>query len=217
MLRGRAWARGVVLLAIGMLAAGALSLSPATAGKFLTKKKANKLFLTPAEGDSMFITPAEGDASYLPATGELRLNASPMTWQKTNAAATQVSPAEQSIGSTTFGGSTSAVQDVPFSISPTLPTVLSGRSLELVGVNACYVTDSTTIDNAQIHVTNNGNTSMLLDDPTNRSDDDCMSATLGTPRPIAATEDVTFGFIVDYSSNGQSFSAGRATFIFNIV
>ena len=49
MLRGRSWTRGVGVLAIGMLAAGALAVSPATAGKFLTKKRADKRYINVKE------------------------------------------------------------------------------------------------------------------------------------------------------------------------
>jgi hypothetical protein len=248
MLRGKQWTRGVVLLTIGMLAAATLSIAPATAGKFLTKKKALKLFypraeanaqfltptegdaqfltptegdaqfLTPTEGDAQFLTPTEGDASYLPATGEVRMTASPMTWVKTNPTKTQVPEASYSIGSTIFGPSSAAVSDVPFAIAPTLPTVLSGRNLELVGVNACYGTDSTTLVQTRIWVTNpSSGSSAVLTDSTDQTDDNCLDYTLPDPVPIALEDDVALEFSVDYSDAGQLFYPGRATFILNIV
>ena len=248
MTRGKPWLRGVFLLTIGMLAAATLSIAPATAGKFLTKKRALRLFYPRAEADARFIevgekatsagtadnadtldnidstgflTPAQGDSSYLPATGELRINASPMTWQVISAAP-GVPPSTPSIGSTTFGGSSGMVSDVPIAISPTLPTELNGRSLELVGVNACYATDAvTTLDVARIQVTTNaagaGSTSTLLTDTEDRTDINCRNYTLSTPEPIAPEDDIAMLFTVDYSTNAGFFSAGRATFILAIV
>jgi hypothetical protein len=48
-----------------MLAAGALAITPASAGKFLTKKKALGLFYTKAQADGRYLTQAQGDARYL--------------------------------------------------------------------------------------------------------------------------------------------------------
>jgi len=46
-----------------VLAAGALAITPATAGKFLTKKRALKLFYTKAGADAQFVDPAEVTAA----------------------------------------------------------------------------------------------------------------------------------------------------------
>ncbi len=51
--------RGIALLAVATLAAGTLVISPATAGKFLTKKKATKLFYTKGGADTRFINVGE--------------------------------------------------------------------------------------------------------------------------------------------------------------
>jgi len=53
------WGRGVAILTVGLLAAGAFSLSPASAAKFLTKKKAMKLFYTKKVADARFINAGE--------------------------------------------------------------------------------------------------------------------------------------------------------------
>jgi hypothetical protein len=60
----RIW-RGVGVLLLVVLAAGALAITPATAGKFLTKKRAMKLFYTKAAADALFIDGAEGDGRYI--------------------------------------------------------------------------------------------------------------------------------------------------------
>lgn len=50
------WFRGIGVLAVTALAAGALAVAPATgATKFLTKKKAKKLFHTKAVADARFV------------------------------------------------------------------------------------------------------------------------------------------------------------------
>lgn len=50
----RTW-RGVWVLVVAMLTAGTLAIAPATAGKFLTKKRALKLFYAKAAADSRFV------------------------------------------------------------------------------------------------------------------------------------------------------------------
>jgi len=60
----RVW-RGVGILVAAMLAAGAFAISPASAGKFLTKKRALKLFYTKAAADAKFVDGAEGDGRYI--------------------------------------------------------------------------------------------------------------------------------------------------------
>ena len=51
--------RGVAVLVVGFLAAGAFAIGPAGAAKFLTKKKALKLFYTKAASDARFINVGE--------------------------------------------------------------------------------------------------------------------------------------------------------------
>jgi hypothetical protein len=59
--------RGVAVLVVAMLGAGAFASSPATAGKFLTKKRALKLFYAKSAADARFINVGEkaGDANLL--------------------------------------------------------------------------------------------------------------------------------------------------------
>ena len=171
-------------------------------------------------GQLPFLTPSQGDGRYLPASGQIRLNASPLTWQKISAApGIDTLGQRPSIGGTTFGGSSMALDNVPVAIEPTLPTVLVGKPLTFVGVNVCYATDPiTTLDTARISLTTNtsggGNTSDLFIDTTNRTDDACRDYTLPAPHVLAPEEDVSLSFEVDYSANAGFFHAGRATFIF---
>lgn len=58
-LAGVPWARGVAVLTIGLLVAGAFAMTPAAARKSFNKKKALKLFYTKAETDAGFINVGE--------------------------------------------------------------------------------------------------------------------------------------------------------------
>jgi hypothetical protein len=188
--------------------------------RYLTPTQGDDRYLTPTQGDGRYLTPTQGDGRYLPASGQIQLNASPLTWQKISAApGVDTLPQRPSIGATSFGGSSGALSDVPVAIEPTLPTVLVGKPLKFVGVNACYATDAvTTLDTVMIHLTTNaagsGNTSQLLTDPTNRTDIACRDYTLPTPHALAPGEDVSLEYDVNYSTNAGFFTAGRATFIF---
>lgn len=191
--------------------------------RFLTPAQGDGRYLTPAQGDGRYLTPAQGDERYLSASGEIRLNASPLDWVKVNPAITQVPEAKPSIGATTFGGSTAAASAVPFAISPTLPTVLIGRPLALVGVEACYSTNEiTTLTAAKIFVTRNtsgvGSTSLPFIDPTDRGPNEsaCRAYLLPDPLPLLPQDDVAFEFDVDYSANAGFFHAKRATFILRV-
>jgi hypothetical protein len=243
--------RVIGLIALCTVAVCALTLTPSFSASFLTKFRAKNLFytksqsdsryltpsqgdsryltptqgdsryLTPSQGDSRYLTPTQGDSRYLPASGEIRVNASPLTWRKITAAVTIGE--NPSTGSTSFGGSTSAIADLPVAIEPTLPTVLVGKPLTFVGVNVCYSTDPiTTIDVALVNLTTNtngaANTSALLTDNTDRgpSEHACRDYTLPTPHALAPGDDVSFQFDVNYSANAGFFSAGRATFIFRL-
>ena len=231
MLRNKAWSRGVILLTLGMLAAGALSISPATAGKLLKKKKAMKLFypraeadaqfLSPAEGDAQFLSPAEGDAAYLSATGAIRLNASPHTWVRAGQANPEVPQGKPEFSGMSFGPSTDASSNVPIVIAPTLPTVLSGRPLELTGVNACYTTSSNvTLDEVQIWsqtlAAGTSSSTELLNDPDPASTN-CLDYVLPTPQPISPEEEVFIQYVVDYDAAGGTFTAYRATFVLDFA
>jgi hypothetical protein len=241
----------LVLIALGAIAAISLMLTPSFSASVLTKFKAKKLFytkgqsdsryltpsqgdsryltpgagdaryLTPGSGDARYLTPGTGDARYLPDNGQIRINASPMTWQKISGApGIDTLGQNPSIGGTSFGGSSGALSDVPVAIEPTMPTVLVGRPLTFVGVNVCYGTDQTTLDTVRINVTTNsngsGNTNSPLIDGTDRTDDACRDYTLSTPHLLAPGDDVSLELAVDYSSNAQFFFAGRATFVFQL-
>jgi hypothetical protein len=233
--------RTIGLAALCAVVAAGVILTPGFGASFLTKFKAKKLFytksesdsryltqgqadsryLTPSQGDSRYLTPSQANGNFLPASGAIRINASPMTWQKISGApGIDTLGQHPTSGVTTFGGSSGALNDVPVAIEPTLPTVLVGKPLTFVGVNACYGTDNTTLDTVRINLTANstglGNGSELLLDTTDRTDDACRDYTLSTPHVMAPTEDINLEFDVDYSSNAQFFHAERATFIFQL-
>jgi hypothetical protein len=238
--------RLIGFVALGAIVAFSLLLVPGFGASVLTKVKAKKLFytksesdsryltpsqgdsryLTPSQGDGRYLTPSAGDGRYLPSSGQIRVNASPMTWQKISAApGIDVLGQHPTTGGTTFGGSTMALQDVPISIEPTQPTVLVGKPLTFVGVNVCYANDqapdpTTTLDVVRISLTTNatggGNISFLLIDNTDRTDINCRDYILTTPHVLAPTDDISVELAVDYSANAAFFNAGRATFIYQL-
>jgi hypothetical protein len=184
---------------------------------YLTQADADGRYLTPGAGDGRYLTATQGDGRYLQASGEIRLNAPPMMWQKTNAGSSDKQL--PSIGSTSFGNTTGATSDEVL-IQPTVPNALLGKPLTLVAIEACYATTTnSTLDTVFVHTTTNdtgvtAGGSPLLTDTTDRTDDACRTYTLPTPHTLAPDEDVSLGFDVDFSTNAASFTAGRATFIF---
>jgi hypothetical protein len=57
--------RGVAVLAVAMLAIGAFVAGPASAGRFLTKRKALKLFYTKSQADAKFLTQGQANNAFL--------------------------------------------------------------------------------------------------------------------------------------------------------
>ena len=185
--------------------------------RYLTSGQGDARYLTPSAGDGRYLTPSQGDSEYMPASGQIRLNAPPPMWQKTNQAGNdKVMPG---VAYTTFGNTTSATSDTAV-IQPTQPNVLFGEPLAMVGVNACYSTDSfSTLDTVRIQTTTNNNGvaatgAPLLFDETDRTDNNCRDYMLSTPHVLAADEDVSLEFGMDFVQNAASFGAGRATFIY---
>jgi hypothetical protein len=190
--------------------------------RYLTPGQADAKYLTPSQADGKYLTPNQGDASYLPASGEIKVNADPMTWMNLNGGVTFSGFLQRATtGGTIFGGSSGAIVDLPVAIEPTLPTVLAGKTLTFVGVEACYNNDGTTIDQTRINLTTNtsGSTSTnsILLDATDRTDDACRTyAPTAGPHVLAPNEDVSLEFDVNYSANAQFFTGERATFIFQL-
>jgi hypothetical protein len=185
--------------------------------RYLTAAAGDARYLSPSGGDARYLTASQGDGRYSPASGEIRLNASPMTWENTNATSTAVRSPD--VGGTGFGDTPGATT-ASLVIEPTLPTVLLDRPLTLIGVNACYATTTdSTLTRVRINTTTNttgianGGTP-LVDDTTARTDNNCRDYTLPTPHVLATNEDVSLQYDVSYSQNAASFTAGRATFIF---
>ena len=64
----RQLARGIAVLAVGVIAAGSMSFSAAAAGKALTKKRALKLFYTKGGADARFVNLGELGAAHTQST-----------------------------------------------------------------------------------------------------------------------------------------------------
>ena len=105
---------------------------------------------------------------------------------------------------------------VSFSLTPTLPTVLHGKSMELRGFELCYDASSTgtTLSNVQeILVVNSTGTTILLaelQDSTDRDDKNCRL--YESPTPPLLTEDVTLSIhtTVAWSETGAPFKFSKA-------
>jgi hypothetical protein len=230
--------RVIALASLGAIVALSLILTPGFTAGFLTKSKAKALFftksqsdsryltqaqadsryLTPSQGDGRYLTPSQGDGRYLPVTGQIRLNANPMSWVTT--ANVSGIPVGHESGATDLGP-TAATATVNASIAPTMPTELMGKPLTLVGVNACYTNIQTTLTAVKVNTTTNtaGNpsSSLLVTDGTARTDDACRNYTPSTPHAVGQNEDISLEFDVSFPGTPSSlFAAGRATFIFQL-
>jgi hypothetical protein len=130
-------------------------------------------------------------------------------------------PPNPEIGATGFGPTASSVT-MTAAIEPTLPNELVGQPVSLVGVNACYNNNQTTLTSVRVNTTTNTSGSPatgapLVEDNTARTDDACRDYNLSSPHLIGGTEDISLAFGVSFPGTpGSFFSAGRATFIFQL-
>jgi hypothetical protein len=104
------------------------------------------------------------------------------------------------------------------SVQPDLPTVLYGRSLQLVGVEFCYLaTASAVLDYVEIntytHSTSSGTRDLRFSDGTDRTDGACRVYYLSTPYTLTAEDGVNFFIGVNWTVDYASFEIGRTTFI----
>lgn len=183
-------------------------------GRYYSKSDSDDRYYSKTESDDRYYTKADSDARYVPDGGETRISFSPAQWQKTN----PVSPVQvnNQASDTSF---TSGVADNTFiaSLGGTLPVVLEGRPMNLVGVNACYATPNTpTLEAVQVHIqdTATNNTQTVITDSTERSDDACRDYLASSPIPLDATDTVYVTYLVDFpGGGGQTFIAQRVTVI----
>ena len=180
--------------------------------RYYTKTQADDQFFSKSQSDDRYYTKAQSDSNFLSATGEIRINASPQDWVNPGSAVIT----NPTSNATSFLSGPTASTFV--TVAPTLPTVLAGKPLRLVGVNACYYTTNlTTVTAAAVsRTTDDGSPSggQLVSDGTDRTDDACRDYLLPTPVTLGPQDNVDMEFFVDFAGGGgNTFTAGRATFI----
>jgi hypothetical protein len=104
------------------------------------------------------------------------------------------------------------------SIHPSIPTVLYGKSLQLVGVEFCYTANAgTSLTYVEINKTtatsNAGGRTLLFSDPTARADAACRYYVLGAPATLTAEDGMNFFIQATWSTATASFDVGRTTFV----
>ena len=105
-------------------------------------------------------------------------------------------------------------------VHPDVPTVLYGKSLQLMGVEFCYgAVAGTTLDHVQIYTyTQSTGPSRFsiqrLSDETSRNDFACRLYSLGSPYVLTADDAVILNIGVEWTSAYANFQIGRTTFVF---
>jgi len=103
------------------------------------------------------------------------------------------------------------------SLHPSLPTVLFGRSLELVGVEFCYTAQPNAyLSYVEINKVDGsdgtGSREMLFSDSTDRADSACRYYVLGSPEVLTANDAINF-FIQGVWVTSTNLNLGRTTFV----
>jgi len=114
------------------------------------------------------------------------------------------------------------VGDSYITIQPSVPTVLYGRELQLVGVDFCYTaTNDAFLSHVEIDTvtatTGPSSSTHQYSDNTNRKDSACSYFTLPAPLTLTPYDGVAFYIQIHWSAvGGQSdiFTIGRTTFVF---
>jgi hypothetical protein len=104
------------------------------------------------------------------------------------------------------------------SIHPSIPTVLYGRSLRLVGVEFCYSASvnaalSAVEINTYTHTAGPGSRDLRFTDTTARTDTACQYYVLPTPVTLTAEDGVNFFIQGNWTVAGTTLGIGRTTFV----
>jgi hypothetical protein len=106
-----------------------------------------------------------------------------------------------------------------FSLHPSLPTVLYGRSLQLVGVEFCYTASTSAIFSymeINVRAYNNsgaGTGIVQFSDSTDRTDSACRYYVLPTPPTLTAEDSANIFIFGTWNTANAIFSVGRTTFV----
>ncbi|PKN94167.1 MAG: hypothetical protein CVU44_07130 [Chloroflexi bacterium HGW-Chloroflexi-6] len=103
------------------------------------------------------------------------------------------------------------------SLHPSIPTVLYGRSLELVGVEFCYTAQANAyVSYVEINKMDasagSGSREMLFSDPTDRTDSACRYYVLSSPELLTANDALNI-FIQGVWVTSTNLNLGRTTFV----
>ena len=113
------------------------------------------------------------------------------------------------------------IGDAYISIQPSIPTVLYGRNMQLVGVEFCYAaTTQASLNHVEIDLvsaTTGGSTGAnLFTDNTNFTDSACRYYVLPAPITLTPSDSVIFFIQIHWTAVGgptSIFSLGRTTFV----
>jgi hypothetical protein len=206
----------VVSAAVALVAAATYAIAPAVGGSGapLTKKKAKKLFFTRALAELRFLDPAEGDGRYLSRSAQTRINLAPTGWV--------FSPATFP-NSLTFDYHPSSMEvsgddgEAFFADRPLdLPVTLSGQALRLASVEVCFdtiLTSRVTDLNLQhsTHTTGVPSGSPLVSDPTDRTNNACVTIAPPAPEAIGSNELFDFQLRGDFTADNGILEVGRVS------
>jgi hypothetical protein len=108
--------------------------------------------------------------------------------------------------------------DAWISIQPSVPTVLYGRDMQLVGVDFCYTASTDTylsIVELETFTSTAGEAhyDVQANDSTVRTDSACRYYELPAPVTLTPIEGVTFWVYVHWNAGGTKFNINRTTFV----
>jgi hypothetical protein len=121
-----------------------------------------------------------------------------------------------------YSGSTTITRDTAgseyISLHPAIPTVLYGKSLQLVGVEFCYTASTNAYlsyleINVPIHSSGAGSQDNRYSDITDYKTPACHYYVLASPVTLTVDNAVNMFVYVTWLNNSDSFSVGRTTFV----
>jgi len=173
---------------------------------------------TSTDHDNRYFTEAESDARYLRHQGLILLSVPPSAWASASSGVTlnhfsNLVDIERA--------SASGVGGVFASATPTVPTALYGKRLQLRGWEFCY--DATDADvvlstvNVEVHRTTSasifGSEAGAVRDDVDRDDATCRVTTDSTPTVLTEDDSIFATVRLDYLNDGGRFRAARLTLI----
>ena len=213
----------LLVLALGSPAVGGPRLLTVSQAKkvFLTKKAAAKTYLRKTRAAS-FLTPAKGDARYLRLAGETRAVLAPGSWTLVGTNPDLV--VSHQPYATTVGASGVPVSNADLFAAVPVPTVVSGRTTTVVGLEVCYEFPPTALNQPQLDRITlqraagtaadpvGGALSNLVVDETGRLDGACTTLRFD-PVPLAPSDAVGIGLRFDFIEANTLVRVGRGSLL----